>query len=129
MGSLVILQRAVGGCHARAAVLPGGRHGASSARTRLFDPSAPATSKFGTKAITSQLLLIGEGRSGAQSERAFQQELSFKIDLSDILASIRLPNASAGARSLSGGLLELQGGRRVLLGQYLWDARRKAVVK
>ena len=49
------------------------------ARTRLLDPSAPATSKFGAKAITSQLLLIGDGRSGAQSERAFK-ETEIKID-------------------------------------------------
>jgi hypothetical protein len=82
VGSLLILQSAVGGCHARAAVLRPGARRASSARTRIFDRSAAVGVESGSKLITSQLFLIGNGRSGAQSSARFEGRVILKIDLS-----------------------------------------------
>jgi hypothetical protein len=55
----------------RAAVLRSGRQTSQLARTRIFEGSAAVGVESGSKLITSQLLVIGTGRSGAQSSARF----------------------------------------------------------
>ena len=61
----------------------------SGRRTRFEELSAATVVKFGATVITSQRVIINDGRSGAQSGRAFQGAV-FKIDLiRDTLASFK----------------------------------------
>ena len=61
------------------------------ARTRIFDRSAAVGVESGSKLITSQLFLIGNGRSGAQSSARFEGRVIKNRSLGNTLAFTRLP--------------------------------------